>query len=226
LFSRRLPHWSGPFRRTIARFLVLFDFDLVNAFWHFFKKPRTGEVYNIGGGRYANCSMLEAIALCEEVTGSPLNWSYVDDNRIGDHMWWISDIRRFQAHYPDWTITYDISRTLAGNLRRGAWPSDERNKVILDATSTEAWLAAGSEFARAAKTSNRNGVITEIWYFIRHNKKWDSILDPSAGDGCHFDFRRNWCGAVHIHTILRHRSSLSTVYQYSINQGPFPRSLE
>ena len=89
------------------------SFDLVNAFWHFFKNPRMGEVYNIGGGRYANCSMLEAIALCEELTGSSINWSYIDDNRIGDHIWWISDIRRFQSHYPEWKITYDIPTTLA-----------------------------------------------------------------------------------------------------------------
>ena len=89
------------------------SFDLVNAFWHFFKNPRMGEVYNIGGGRYANCSMLEAIALCEELTGSSINWSYIDHNRIGDHIWWISDIRRFQSHYPEWKITYDIRATLA-----------------------------------------------------------------------------------------------------------------
>ena len=89
------------------------SFDLVNAFWQFFKNPRMGQVYNIGGGRYANCSMLEAIALCEELTGRSINWSYADDNRIGDHIWWISDIRRFQSHYPEWRITYDIRTTLA-----------------------------------------------------------------------------------------------------------------
>ena len=89
------------------------SFDLVNAFWQFFQKPRSGEVYNIGGGRNANCSMIEAIALCEELTGRPMNWSYVDDNRIGDHIWWISDIRKFQSHYPEWDITYDIPATLA-----------------------------------------------------------------------------------------------------------------
>jgi CDP-paratose 2-epimerase len=88
------------------------SFDLVNAFWQFFKNPRMGGVYNIGGGRHANCSILEAIALCEELTGKPMNWSYVDDNRIGDHVWWISDIRRFQSHYPEWKITYDIRTTL------------------------------------------------------------------------------------------------------------------
>jgi CDP-paratose 2-epimerase len=89
------------------------SFDLVNAFWQFFKNPGVGQVYNIGGGRSANCSMVEAIALCEDLTGRPLNWSYVPDNRVGDHIWWISDFRRFQSHYPEWKITYDIHTTLA-----------------------------------------------------------------------------------------------------------------
>ena len=89
------------------------SYDLVNAFWHFFQKPRSGEVYNIGGGRHANCSMLEAIALCEEITGKPMNWTYVDDNRIGDHIWWISDVRRFQSALSrTGAITYDIRAML------------------------------------------------------------------------------------------------------------------
>jgi CDP-paratose 2-epimerase len=68
------------------------SFDLVNAFWHFFKAPRLGEVYNIGGGRYCNCSMLEAIEKCESLTGRKMRWSYNETNRAGDHIWWISDI--------------------------------------------------------------------------------------------------------------------------------------
>jgi CDP-paratose 2-epimerase len=87
--------------------------DLVAAFDAFFRAPRSGEVYNIGGGRHANCSMLEAIAICEALSGRPMNWTYADDNRIGDHIWWISDIRKFQSHYPDWRLTYDIRATLA-----------------------------------------------------------------------------------------------------------------
>ena len=88
------------------------SYDLVNAFWHVFQAPRVGEVYNIGGGRHANCSMLEAIAVCEKLTGRPMQWSYTDTNRTGDHIWWISDIRRFQEHYPGWRLTYDIESIL------------------------------------------------------------------------------------------------------------------
>lgn len=82
--------------------------DLVNAFWHFFQAPRTGEVYNIGGGRHANCSMLEAITMAEEISGKAFNWSYSEENRVGDHIWWIGDISKFKQHYPDWSLQYDM----------------------------------------------------------------------------------------------------------------------
>ena len=86
--------------------------DLVRAFWHFFKAPRSGEVYNIGGGPFANCSMLEAISLVERLTGRQLQWSYQESNRAGDHIWWVSDIRRFMNHYPDWRLEHDLERTV------------------------------------------------------------------------------------------------------------------
>jgi CDP-paratose 2-epimerase len=88
------------------------SYDLVNAFWHFIQAPRPGAVYNIGGGRFANCSMLEAIAICEQYTRKAVNWSYSDQNRTGDHIWWISDVRRFQTDYPDWRYRYDIDAML------------------------------------------------------------------------------------------------------------------
>jgi len=84
------------------------SFDLVNGFWHFFQNPKSGEVYNIGGSRHSNCSMKEAISLCEEFSGRKMNATYADENRIGDHMWWISDIRKFQKHYPEWHLTYSL----------------------------------------------------------------------------------------------------------------------
>ncbi|HAO79618.1 MAG TPA: NAD-dependent epimerase [Verrucomicrobia subdivision 3 bacterium] len=86
--------------------------DLVEAFWQFSLKPRSGEVYNLGGSRHSNCSMLEAIALCEEISGKKLNWTYVEDNRIGDHIWWVSDVRKFQKHYPDWKYQFDLKAIL------------------------------------------------------------------------------------------------------------------
>lgn len=82
--------------------------DLVSAFDAFYQAPRAGEAYNIGGGRTANCSMLEAIDLCQEVAARKLEWSYDEDNRIGDHIWWVSDTSKFENHFPDFALRYDI----------------------------------------------------------------------------------------------------------------------
>jgi CDP-paratose 2-epimerase len=86
--------------------------DLIAAFDAFFEAPRSGEVYNIGGGRTSHCSMLEAIALCEEIAGRPLDHGYEDRARIGDHIWWVSDNGRFQSHYPGWRVTRDVRAIL------------------------------------------------------------------------------------------------------------------
>ncbi|HSR35594.1 MAG TPA: hypothetical protein VLL73_00310, partial [Desulfurivibrionaceae bacterium] len=86
--------------------------DLIQAFIHFHRTPRCGEVYNMGGSRHSNCSMAEAIAIAEELTGKKMVTSYAEDNRIGDHIWWISDVRKFQDHYPDWRYQYDLRRIM------------------------------------------------------------------------------------------------------------------
>jgi CDP-paratose 2-epimerase len=88
------------------------SFDLVEAFAEFIGAPRAGEVYNIGGSRFANCSILEAIELCEEISGQKLNCQYEDKPRIGDHSWWISDVRKFQQHYSNWTLRIGLKETL------------------------------------------------------------------------------------------------------------------
>lgn len=86
--------------------------DLVAAFDAFHRRPRAAAVYNIGGGRASNCSMLEAIQQCEEITGRPMDWTLSDDNRIGDHRWWISDLAPFRVDYPDWDLRYDVPAIL------------------------------------------------------------------------------------------------------------------
>lgn len=88
------------------------SYDLVSMFWEFYQHPRAGEVYNAGGGRHSNCSMLEAITLCEQITGKKMNYLYTEDNRIGDHIWWISDVSKFKAHYPGWNWKYDLTDIL------------------------------------------------------------------------------------------------------------------
>jgi len=87
--------------------------DLINAFWHFFQQPRKGEVYNIGGSRHSNISVLEAIELIEKISGKKLSYSLSNENRIGDHIWYISDVRKFQSHYPDWKFEYTIEQILS-----------------------------------------------------------------------------------------------------------------
>lgn len=98
--------------------------DLVSAFEHFVRAPRSAVVYNIGGGRHSNCSMLEAIDLCQEITGRELDWKYTEQNRIGDHIWWIGDLRAFQSDYPEWQLRYDVPAILrdihASNIERWA----------------------------------------------------------------------------------------------------------
>lgn len=97
--------------------------DLVHAFYEFFKAPRKGEIYNIGGGRFSHCSMLEAITLSEQIANKKLNWNYSDQNRRGDHIWWISDNSKFTHHYPDWKLTYDVPRILTEiyEFNRSRW---------------------------------------------------------------------------------------------------------
>jgi len=84
------------------------SYDLVNMFWHFCQSPRPGEVYNAGGSRHSHCSMLEAMALCEKISGRKLCWQYSETARAGDHIWYVSDVSKFKTHYPDWSYRYDL----------------------------------------------------------------------------------------------------------------------
>ena len=86
--------------------------DLIQAFWHYHLDPRPGEVYNIGGSRQSNISILEAIDKIYEMTGHQLNYTVSDNARIGDHIWYVSDISKFRSHYPDFEYEYDIDRLL------------------------------------------------------------------------------------------------------------------
>ena len=86
--------------------------DLVRAFTLFHAAPRAGAVYNLGGGRASNCSMLEAIEACERIAGRPLDWTLSDDARMGDHRWWISDLGEFTHDYPDFAIEHDVEDVL------------------------------------------------------------------------------------------------------------------
>jgi CDP-paratose 2-epimerase len=86
--------------------------DLVNAFYHFYQKPRSGEVYNIGGSRNSNISMLEAIEKIEKLLGKKANYELSKENRIGDHIWYISDVSKFKKNYPKWDFEYNTDAIL------------------------------------------------------------------------------------------------------------------
>ena len=90
----------------------LHSHDLVNCFWEFFKKPKYGEVYNIGGGRYSNCSILEALELVENIKKINIKKEIIKKNRVGDHMWYISDTRKFRKDFPNWKQKYNTKRII------------------------------------------------------------------------------------------------------------------
>jgi CDP-paratose 2-epimerase len=85
------------------------SYDLINCFWEFFKKPRSGEVYNIGGGRKSNCSILEAINIVENKIGKDVKKVFHKNPRVGDHKWYISNIKKFNDHYPNFKQKYNTS---------------------------------------------------------------------------------------------------------------------
>lgn len=87
--------------------------DMVSTFDHFHRDPRKGEVYNMGGSRFSNCSMLEAIELLQQITGQKLSYTYAADNRSGDHIWYISDVQKFQSHYPQWKYRFTLKDILS-----------------------------------------------------------------------------------------------------------------
>ena len=95
------------------------SFDLVNMFWNFAQNPRPAEVYNAGGGRHSNISILEAIEKVEKILGKKAVYEYKPENRSGDHIWYISDVSKFQVHYPGWDFKYNIDMILEEICRNG-----------------------------------------------------------------------------------------------------------
>jgi CDP-paratose 2-epimerase len=104
--------------------------DVLTAFEAFFRNPRSAAVYNLGGGRFANSSHLEAFALAEQISGQEMIYEYQEANRIGDHQWWIGSNAAFQRDYPEWKQAYDVPMIMreiyeanAGKWVPGAGPA-------------------------------------------------------------------------------------------------------
>ena len=109
--------WKGKMVRD-----AIHSHDVLTAFEAFFRNPRSGAVYNLGGGRHSNASHIEAFALAEKITGNEFRYEYKEANRIGDHQWWISSMAAFQADYPEWKQVYDVPMIMneiyAANVER------------------------------------------------------------------------------------------------------------
>ena len=90
----------------------LHSYDLVNCFWEFYKKPKYGKIYNIGGGRFSNCSIIEALELVEKITKIKIKKNIVKKNRVGDHIWYISNIEKFKKDYPNWKQKYNTKKII------------------------------------------------------------------------------------------------------------------
>ena len=85
---------------------------MVNCFWKFYKKPKYGEVYNIGGGRFSNCSIIEALELMESISKIKIKREVIKKNRVGDHIWYISNISKFKKNYPKWKQKYNTKKII------------------------------------------------------------------------------------------------------------------
>jgi CDP-paratose 2-epimerase len=86
--------------------------DLVSCFWEYYKKPRIGEIYNTGGGRYSNCSIIEALDLVQKISGIKIEKKILKQNRIGDHIWYVSSMKKFKKHYPKWKQVYSTKKII------------------------------------------------------------------------------------------------------------------
>ena len=86
--------------------------DLTNCFWEFYKKPKKGKVYNVGGGRFSNCSIIEAINIFEKLTSFEVKRKIIKKPRVGDHIWYITNMKRFKNDYPNWKQNYNTQKII------------------------------------------------------------------------------------------------------------------
>jgi CDP-paratose 2-epimerase len=109
----------------------LHSHDVIQAFEAFRRNPRAGEVYNLGGGRENSVSVLEAIELIKNICGRAINWSYVEANRVGDHICYISDMSKFTSHYPQWRLTRSLTDILTEIVESELRKKDEMEPSVL-----------------------------------------------------------------------------------------------
>jgi len=86
--------------------------DLVSCFWEYYKKPSYGEVFNMGGGKYSNCSIIEALNMVENIAGIKIKKKILKQNRVGDHIWYISNTKKFKKKYPNWKQKFSTRKII------------------------------------------------------------------------------------------------------------------
>ena len=96
----------------------LHSYDLINCFWEFYKKPKRGAVYNIGGGRFSNCSIIEAIEEIEKLANIKIKKKIIKQNRVGDHVWYITNNKKFKKDYPGWKQKYTTKKIIEELIRK------------------------------------------------------------------------------------------------------------
>jgi len=103
--------------------------DVARFMFEFWEAPRVAQVYNLGGGKGNACSILEAFAMAESVTGKPMRWRYLEENRIGDHICYYSDLTKMKAHYPEWDIGKPLERIFEEIA--GSWMERLSQRAVL-----------------------------------------------------------------------------------------------
>lgn len=202
-------------------------YDLINAFYHFYLNPKFGEVYNIGGSRFANVSVLEAAKKIEDISGMQAKMEYVDQNRIGDHIWYISDVSKFKKDYPAWNYTYDIDATIEDICRNSAFGRKVFSFAIaknLDYWREKNWYYHNQLKKVFKDTVKENSKVLQIGYGLG-----DIIADLYPKKGVSFDDDQ------HLISISRKRYSNIKFSSFDFNKFKiqerynyviFPDSLE
>ncbi|HSX39321.1 MAG TPA: NAD-dependent epimerase/dehydratase family protein [Candidatus Saccharimonadales bacterium] len=163
--------------------------DLISAFYEFYQNPRSAEVYNMGGSRFSNISMMEAIEKIEGVLGRKGDITYVDKNREGDHIWYVSDVAKFQKHYPKWEYKYDIDTIIQEICEMGHF---SKPTLIGSSVVSEINSSAGKKVFVSSHVTEVGGHVQALkgylikrfprFVFIEHPFTYSNVADSQVGE--------------------------------------------
>ncbi len=154
--------------------------DLISAFWEFYQNPRQGEVYNIGGSRHSNVSMMEAIEKIEQAFGRKGNIDYSEQNRIGDHIWYVSDVSKFQKHYPKWQYKYNIDDIIEEICTFGHFSIPQVSSVVV----SEMESTFRQKIFVASHVTEGFGVVQALKaYLVKRNPRFAFVEHPFSYSG-------------------------------------------